>query len=71
MLTLFETRDRRVKDLLEVRRLHTKYGDELVAVLGKRASDRSMDDRDRRHWKRILRKAHKYTPPTPNRSTAP
>lgn len=62
MLSLFETRDQRVKDVLELRRLHTKYGEELVAVLKGRVSDKSMRDRDRRHWKRILRKASSQLP---------
>ncbi|WP_108810573.1 hypothetical protein [Sphingorhabdus sp. Alg231-15] len=66
MLTLFESRDRRIKDAQEVKRLHTKYGDELVTVLKERSRDRSMKDRDRRHWKRILRKARSYNPQTGN-----
>lgn len=62
MLTLFETRDRQLKDALELRRLETKYGDELVAVLRDRAADRSMRIKDRRHWQRILRKARNLGP---------
>ncbi len=66
MLTLFESRGRRIKDAQEVVRLHDKYGDELVTVLKERTRDRSMKDRDRRHWKRILRKARSYKPETRN-----
>lgn len=62
MLRLFETKDRRIKDAQEVRQLYNRYGDELVTVLKDRARDRSMKDRDRRHWKRILRKARAYSP---------
>lgn len=57
MFGLFEKPERRAKDNLELRHLRTKYGEELIEVLQKRVSDQTMQERDRRHWKRILRKA--------------
>ncbi|MEP4216386.1 MAG: hypothetical protein ABJL35_13585 [Parasphingorhabdus sp.] len=57
MLSLFESDARRTKDATEVRYLFQKHGDRTIALLEKRSCDHSMTERDRRHWKRILKKA--------------
>ncbi len=57
MFTLFESKQRRAKDTLEVKRLFSKYGEETVIVLRDRAGDETMPQRDRQHWKRLYRKA--------------
>ncbi|MGB5482900.1 hypothetical protein [Parasphingorhabdus sp.] len=57
MFDLFEPRDRRVKDEQAVHYYYTKYGDDAPAVLSDRASDHGLSSRDRRHWRRLARKA--------------
>ncbi|VAV88572.1 hypothetical protein MNBD_ALPHA04-1514 [hydrothermal vent metagenome] len=57
MFILFESKQRRTKDTLEVERLFSRYGQETVVVLRKRAGDETIPHRDRQHWKRLYRKA--------------
>jgi hypothetical protein len=59
MLDLFDPPHRRVKDEREIRYYYTKYGEEAPEVLSDRASDGSLSGRDRRHWRRLARKARR------------
>ncbi len=59
MFDLFEPRHRRIKDEREVRYFYTKYGDDAPAVLSDRAHDSALSSRDRRHWRRLARKARR------------
>ncbi len=59
MFGLFEPQHRRVKDDREVGYYFTKYGEEAIAVLKQRASDKGLSARDRRHWRRLVRKARR------------
>jgi hypothetical protein len=53
---LFESREQRDRDRLELRKLVMKYGDDAKDVVKERAADRTLSDRDRTHWRRIARK---------------
>ena len=53
---LFESREQRERDRLELRKLAMKYGDEAKQVVKERAADPKLSDRDRTHWRRIARK---------------
>ncbi len=57
VLNIFESQYRRSKDAKEVLFLYNRYGVETLLVLGKRAHDHSLTSRDRKHWKRLKRKA--------------
>jgi hypothetical protein len=57
LLSLFESRERNHADQQELGRLRTRYGDDLLTELERRAARPNLRDRDRQHWKRILRKA--------------
>lgn len=54
---LFESKEKSARDAQELRTLKIRYGGELMTVLETRARDRDLPERDRKHWKRILRKA--------------
>ena len=70
MLSIFESSERRRKDVLEVQYLYTRYGDDTLSVLRERARDQSSTTRDRKHWKRILRKAKSQVRETSNYATS-
>ncbi len=57
----FESRSRAQRDQIEMQNLHTTYGRDFVAELKQRAQDMSLRARDRKHWKRLLRKARKLS----------
>tara|TARA_R110000850_G_scaffold179992_1_gene305705 strand:+ start:24 stop:239 length:216 start_codon:yes stop_codon:yes gene_type:complete len=57
MLDLFDPPYRRIKDDREVRYFYTKYQEKAPEILSERASDDSLSPRERRHWKRLARKA--------------
>lgn len=59
MFDLFEPRERRIKDEWEVRDFFTRYGEDAPAVLSDRAHDSGLSMRDRRHWRRLARKARR------------
>lgn len=59
MLGLFGSSDQRFQDERELRRLFDKYGNETVNVLRIRSQDKSISQRDRRHWKRLVRRARR------------
>lgn len=59
MLSLFDPPYRRIKDEREIRYFYSKYGEEAPAILSERASDDSLTARDRRHWRRLARKARR------------
>ncbi|NCN83838.1 MAG: hypothetical protein GW808_10385 [Sphingomonadales bacterium] len=59
MFGLFEPAHRRVKDEREVGHYFNKYGEDALAVLQQRASDKELSARDRRHWRRLARKARR------------
>jgi hypothetical protein len=54
---LFESKEKSVRDAQELRTMKIRYGGELMTVLEARARDTQLSDRDRKHWKRMLRKA--------------
>jgi hypothetical protein len=57
MLDLFfEPKYRAAKDAREVRDLALRYGDNLKTILSERARDNSLRERDRKHWRRLLKK---------------
>lgn len=57
MLGVFGSSDQRVQDERELRRLFDKYGDDTVNVLRNRSKDKCISQRDRRHWRRLFRRA--------------
>lgn len=59
MLNLFDPPYRRVRDEREVRYFYTKYKEKAPEILSERASDDSLSSRDRRHWRRLARKARR------------
>ncbi len=57
MLDLFfEPKYRAAQDAREVRDLTLRYGDNVKTILNKRARDNRLDQRDRKHWRRLLKK---------------
>ena len=56
---LFESRERGVRDAQEVQKLRGRYGSELLPELRARIGDKDLALRDRKHWRRILRKARR------------
>ncbi|ATW04483.1 hypothetical protein [Sphingorhabdus sp. YGSMI21] len=59
MFDFFETSYRRAKDAREVKSYFAKYGEQAIDILAERASDRDLSRRDRRHWRRLARKARR------------
>ena len=59
MFGLFDSPQRRIRDERELRDLYLKYGAETAAILKERASDTSLSNRDRRHWRRLARRARR------------
>jgi len=59
MFDLFESNHRRAKDAREVKSYFSKYGEQAIDILAERASDRGLLRRDRRHWRRLARKARR------------
>jgi len=59
MFVLFEPAYRRTRDEREVRYYYGKYGADAPIVLAQRATDESLSNRDRRHWRRLARKARR------------
>ncbi|MEM8919173.1 MAG: hypothetical protein AAGE37_09965 [Pseudomonadota bacterium] len=62
MLDLFETRSRREKDERELKYLYNQYGDKTRSILRKRVQATIDNERDCRHWRRLLRKSRKFEP---------
>ncbi|AMO72004.1 hypothetical protein [Sphingorhabdus sp. M41] len=60
MFGLFDPPYRRVKDEREIRYFYSKYGEDAPVVLNERASDEALSSRDRRHWRRLARKARRH-----------
>lgn len=60
MFDLFEPSARRLRDKRVVGYYFQKYGEEAPIVLGQRASDAGLTTRDRRHWRRLARKARQH-----------
>jgi len=54
---LWISKEKAQRDAQEVRGLKNQFGDEILSVLNNRAHDKRLAPRDRRHWKRILRRA--------------
>ena len=59
MFGFFESNYRRAKDAREVKLYFSKYGERAVDILVDRASDSGLSRRDRRHWRRLARKARR------------
>ena len=60
MFGLFEPAHRRTQDEREIRYFYSKYGEDAPVVLSDRASDGALSSRDRRHWRRLARKARRH-----------
>lgn len=54
----FETKKRAHRDAIEIQNLATSYGAGLLPELKRRAEDSGLNARDRKHWERLLKKAH-------------
>jgi predicted lipase len=52
---LFEPKYLKEKDILEVRSLRSRFGDEAKRIVRERAEN-AATERDRKHWQRIARK---------------
>ncbi|WP_417615633.1 hypothetical protein [Parasphingorhabdus sp.] len=59
MFDFFESNYRRAKDARQVKSYFSKYGEQAVEILVERANDRGLSGRDRRHWRRLARKARR------------
>ena len=59
MFSLFEPTDRRIRDDQDVNYFYDKYGVKAPDVLNRRAADSTLSSRDRRHWRRLARKARR------------
>jgi hypothetical protein len=59
MFGLFDPPYRRLRDERDIRDFYAKYGEDAPVVLSNRAIDRSLSPRDRRHWRRLARKARR------------
>tara|TARA_R110000824_G_scaffold45738_7_gene132160 strand:- start:1205 stop:1420 length:216 start_codon:yes stop_codon:yes gene_type:complete len=59
MFGLFDPPHRRFRDERDLRYFYLKYGADAPAVLSDRAQDSSLSPRDRRHWRRLARKARR------------
>ncbi|PHR21308.1 MAG: hypothetical protein COA41_03205 [Sphingopyxis sp.] len=57
MFTLFEANHRRARDDQDIGYFFDKYGVDAPTILSERAEDSSLSSRDRRHWRRLARKA--------------
>lgn len=57
MFSLFEPEARKVRDLAELEILQTRFGDGYIKELEQRAKDKSLDKKNRSHWRRLYRKA--------------
>jgi hypothetical protein len=53
---LFESREQRTRDQWELKRLLARYGDEAKKIVLARASNPTLSERDRNHWRRIAKK---------------
>lgn len=60
---LFASRSTKANDSREFNQITNKYGDDSIEELRKRAKDPSLSQRDRKHWRRLLRFA-KSSPDT-------
>jgi hypothetical protein len=60
MFYIFESQAQRTRDERELRDILMRYGDQASAVLRARAEDRSLDDRNRKHWARLARKMPRF-----------
>ncbi len=59
MFTFFEPTDRRTRDDQEIGYIYDRYGADAPTILSERAEDSSLSSRDRRHWRRLARKARR------------
>ncbi|VWX57815.1 hypothetical protein [Sphingorhabdus sp. 109] len=59
MFDFFESDYRRAKDAREIKSYFARYGEQAIDILAERASDRDLCSRDRRHWRRLARKARR------------
>ena len=56
LASLFESRERRDRDRIEVTDLKQKYGERAKEIALERAKDERLSARSRVHWRRIARK---------------
>lgn len=57
MFYLFEPNERKQRDMTEIQGLQSRFGDDFIDELATRAADDSLSLRDRKHWRRLYRKA--------------
>jgi hypothetical protein len=60
MFYIFESQQRRIRDQRELLDASMRYGDQAAAVLRARAADRTLDERNRKHWLRLARKMRRF-----------
>jgi len=61
LVKLFRSDVKAERDEREVRILRSQYGNDLMPILRERANNKDLRPRDRRHWRRILRRAGQFT----------
>ena len=59
MFTFFEPNERVLRDKQELYALELRYGDGVVDVLEARVNDETLAQRDRSHWRRLLKRLRK------------
>lgn len=59
MLALFEPKERVERDQRKLANLRQRYQGQLIEVLRERAADDNLGQKDRAHWRRLLRKARR------------
>ncbi|WP_438726538.1 hypothetical protein ACR9YC_08960 [Parasphingorhabdus sp. DH2-15] len=57
MFTLFENKERNLRDQRELQNLQLRYGHDVLDILQTRANDNELDYRNRTHWRRLLKLA--------------
>lgn len=59
MFTFFEPKERVLRDKQELYALELRYGDGVTDVLKARVNDETLTQRDRSHWRRLLKRLPK------------
>jgi hypothetical protein len=55
MFTFLASKDRVQRDKQELYALQLRYGDKAAAILEACVNDDTLSDRDRKHWRRLLK----------------
>lgn len=59
MFTFLEPKERVQRDKQELHALELRYGDGVADVLEARVNDETLTQRDRSHWRRLLKRLRK------------